>query len=1437
MKKILLFTTGLFAILSTQKSAIRTHKLSSFHRYTMTFLVFIVFTFGLIAQTNLTNTPEMVLVPQNTEFSVVVSLETPPENIKKEDVYSAAISMTFDTDFLEVISVSPAIGNLLPVNIPSAQDPLFDNTNGTLYYAAGNFSAPVNPNFPFVEIVFRSKQNTPLTSVKYIIGIVATDIIGSSYASTLGSTSPIAVSIADANTAPIFINSNIGDQIDNELDVISLSAAANDNESNSISYTQTGLPDGLTIDTNTGLISGTIAAGTSTGGSANSGIYPISVTATDDGIPSLFTTQTFSWTVETEVVTDYTITATPGANGDISPASAIVATGGSQVFTITPVEGYEVEDVLVNGSSVGAVLSHEITNVQANTSISATFSEILPFQLCIASGSPALTAFGRAFAADNATTGADAHPTRTNGKQYDGYGNPIAGTTPGSGEELLFQKEVYGGAGGTNPSFTYDVPVENGFYKVELYFAEVYHELTNKRIFDVLLEGSTILDEYEITDPIKDGISTFQTAITRTYYVNVQDGSLQVGIGPAAVDNGKLSGLCITAVSNANVHPISSIGNLSFDALTLVEAPLNISDADNDQFSISFNGMPTSLTYNSTNNQLEGTPTVAEIGTYTINAIISDGTNSPVTEEFELVINAPAGNESPAIDPIADVTANEGDILSLPIVVTDDTDPSATIEIFDISAGGTNNPFTPTTQVNVGLLNGSAGNYTFDWTPTAGRFYLARVTANDGVNAPVIEEFKINIAQQIPGIILARTFNNPLPFYGGGQINVPGNDFSVAIETAGNIGYIEAGDFVEYLINVPTAGVYDVRFNSANGSGANGSSTKINILEEGNAIPIGTITVPKTTWGNYQNYSTSVTFGNSGLQTLRLAFDGGVNTKEFEFTPNTTNNAPVVTITTPNDGIALTTGTNINFTGTAIDDVDLDLSASLVWSSDLEVGSIGNGASFSFALTSVGTHTITAEATDNDPTTPLTGSSTITLIVTVTDPSCDARFRVNAGGPLLIASSGDFEEDQAASDANAGTSANPGTPSPYVNSIPLAGDKTYGSLTPLVANDTGYPDFLFQTERYSDVANPDNMNWAFPTGNGVYDVKILFNENWEGELNNPRVFDVEIEGLVALDDYRPSLDGTQINIAKVEIYQATVEDGVLNINFIKGTQNPSVKGFDICFVSDIPTDTPPVVSISSPTTNGNPVSIARGTSINFEATATDVEDDDTVLANALTWSIVPFESNFAGIGASFSDEIFIPGIYTITAMSTDSDANIATDNIEVTILGPVVNFLSPADAAELNTTELVVTWTSQNIFLEEPNNEHFHIWVNPADLNNLVPEDRISTASQPGQQFWNLGVAEGIIEGENTLVIIAAESGHIEFENVEAKDIVTFNVVLPVNVPDVVGNTQAVAEASIVGANLTVGTVSQATSTTVALGNVISQNPASGSSVDLGSSV
>ena len=71
----------------------------------------------------------------------------------------------------------------------------------------------------------------------------------------------------------------------------------------------------------------------------------------------------------------YTINATAGNGGAITPAGATVVNyGANQAYTITAATGYHIDNVYVDGVSVGAVASYTFSNVTADHSISATFA-------------------------------------------------------------------------------------------------------------------------------------------------------------------------------------------------------------------------------------------------------------------------------------------------------------------------------------------------------------------------------------------------------------------------------------------------------------------------------------------------------------------------------------------------------------------------------------------------------------------------------------------------------------------------------------------------------------------------------------------------------------------------------------------------------------------------------------------------------------------------------------------------------------------------------------------------------------------------------------------------------------------------------------------------------------------------------------------------------
>ena len=74
-------------------------------------------------------------------------------------------------------------------------------------------------------------------------------------------------------------------------------------------------------------------------------------------------------------VKQFLINANVSEGGAITPSDQIeIAYNQSQIFAITPNEGYRLTDVLVDGVSVGAVNEYTLANVTANHTISAVFA-------------------------------------------------------------------------------------------------------------------------------------------------------------------------------------------------------------------------------------------------------------------------------------------------------------------------------------------------------------------------------------------------------------------------------------------------------------------------------------------------------------------------------------------------------------------------------------------------------------------------------------------------------------------------------------------------------------------------------------------------------------------------------------------------------------------------------------------------------------------------------------------------------------------------------------------------------------------------------------------------------------------------------------------------------------------------------------------------------
>lgn len=99
--------------------------------------------------------------------------------------------------------------------------------------------------------------------------------------------------------------------------------------------------------------------------------YTYRVRAYNDGGNSAYSNEA------TVIVQTYTISASAGANGSISPVGAVrVFSGAAQSFTVSPAAGYAVADVIVDGVSLGERPSYTFSNITTDHAISVSFCKL-----------------------------------------------------------------------------------------------------------------------------------------------------------------------------------------------------------------------------------------------------------------------------------------------------------------------------------------------------------------------------------------------------------------------------------------------------------------------------------------------------------------------------------------------------------------------------------------------------------------------------------------------------------------------------------------------------------------------------------------------------------------------------------------------------------------------------------------------------------------------------------------------------------------------------------------------------------------------------------------------------------------------------------------------------------------------------------------------------
>ncbi len=186
-------------------------------------------------------------------------------------------------------------------DLPTTQLSVRANTSGSpesvRFALNGNLNFNTDNAAPFA---LAGQTGSDYNAWAYVLGqenlLTATPFTQDNAGGLTGTSLSVSFTIAETpNQAPTVINP--GNQTNTSGNVINLPIVASDPENQTLTYSATGLPSGLSINPNTGVISGTLAANAQT-----SSPYTVTVTVKDPG--NLSDSETFTWTVKPLCVPD-----------------------------------------------------------------------------------------------------------------------------------------------------------------------------------------------------------------------------------------------------------------------------------------------------------------------------------------------------------------------------------------------------------------------------------------------------------------------------------------------------------------------------------------------------------------------------------------------------------------------------------------------------------------------------------------------------------------------------------------------------------------------------------------------------------------------------------------------------------------------------------------------------------------------------------------------------------------------------------------------------------------------------------------------------------------------------------------------------------------------------------------------------------------------------
>jgi len=239
-------------------------------------------------------------------------------------------------------------------------------------------------------------------------------------------------------------------------------------------------------------------------------------------------------------------TFTPNTNGTVLLTGVLQPSGGTGDILTNTVQ------LLVIDPTVGAPLMPRIAVCEVGNQIKSILSNL----------------FGIApLGTTNLSDPLDAIVMGYNGASswsYAAYN--VSSSIANTADPGLYQKQFYGGAGVVQSWFGF----APGNVTVQLCFAETYWTAANSRLFDVAINGNTVLTNFDIYAQAGGE----NMALVKTFTVNAGDGTVSLSFPTVEKDNATIAGVKITDASN-NVVAVAFSTSSYTDHAGVVWQPLS----------------------------------------------------------------------------------------------------------------------------------------------------------------------------------------------------------------------------------------------------------------------------------------------------------------------------------------------------------------------------------------------------------------------------------------------------------------------------------------------------------------------------------------------------------------------------------------------------------------------------------------------------------------------------------------------------------------------------------------------------------------------------------------------------------------------------------------------------------------------------------------------